>query len=116
MTDAQRLFAVRALHTLIYVVMAIGTLVIVYAGVTGARGPWLWAALGLLAVETVVFVASGLRCPLTATVDRYAGGVPVSDTFFPERLTRHTLAVFGPLLALGVVLVVARLWLANAGS
>lgn len=114
MTDAQRLRAVRALHTIIYVVMSIGTLAILYAGLTGAQGLWLWIALGLLAIETAVFVVNGLRCPLTASVARYSAGARVSDTYFPESITRHTLKVFGPLLTIGVLLVAARLWLALA--
>jgi hypothetical protein len=109
MTDAQRLSAVRALHTAIYVVMSVGIFVILFAGVTGRRGLWLWVALGLLALETAVFGAGGMRCPLTGIVDRYASGARVADTYFPERFTRHTLQVFGPLLAVGVTLVVLRL-------
>ena len=106
-----RLWLVRSLHTVIYVVMAIATFVVLYAGVTGATGPWLGVALGLLAIETVLFVASGMKCPLTAIVARYAGDAPVSDTWFPQRCTRHTLMVFGPLMAIGVILVAARAWL-----
>ncbi len=71
MTDAQRLTLVRALHTVIYVVMAGASLVVLYAGITGAHGPWLWVAAALVAVESVVFAASGLKCPLTAVAVKY---------------------------------------------
>ena len=109
MTNAQRLTAVRALHSLIYLVMCLSIFLVLYAGLTGAKGWWLYPALSLLAVETAVFTLSGLRCPLTATAARYASGRPVSDTFLPERFTRHTLAIFGPPMAIGVALVLARL-------
>jgi hypothetical protein len=109
MSDARKLILARLLHTIIYVVMASAVVAVLVSGLTGASGPWLWLALALLLVETLVFVANGLRCPLTAVVDRYsAGRSAVSDTFFPERLTRHTLSVFGPLIALGVLLVALR--------
>lgn len=114
MTDLQRLSAARALHTVINVVMSLATFTILYAGVTGVHGPWLSIALILLAIETAIFVANGLRCPLTAIVARYSGDTPVSDTFFPDRLTRHTLRIFGPLLAIGVALLAARLWLGQS--
>jgi hypothetical protein len=85
MTDAQRLTLVRAVHTAIYVVMASASFVVPYAGLTGAHGPWLWIAGGLVAAESIVFTASGLKCPLTAIAVKYGatkeGGF---DTFFPS--------------------------------
>ncbi|WP_066730182.1 hypothetical protein, partial [Caulobacter sp. CCH9-E1] len=84
MTNAQRLTLVRAAHTLIYVVMAGASLVVLAAGITGATGPWLWIAGGLVAVESVVFAACGFKCPMTAMAVKY-GATPDGawDTFFP---------------------------------
>lgn len=110
MSDARRLWLVRALHTGIYAVMSAAILLIVVAGLFGGHGPWLWLSLGLAGLEALVFAASGLKCPLTAVVARYAGGADVSDTFLPTRFTRHTLAVFGPLLLFGLALLALR-WL-----
>ena len=103
---------IRALHTAIYVVMVGAILTVLYAAVTGRAGPWLVAALGLVAIESVVFAGSGMKCPLTAIAVRYgATKTGAYDTFFPERCTRHTLTVFGSLAALGVLLLAIR-WLA----
>lgn len=89
--------------------MAAAILVIVIAGITGASGTWLSAATVLAGVEVAVFLGSGLKCPLTALAARYdPEGGATSDTFFPARITRWTLAVFGPLLALGLALLAAR--------
>lgn len=110
MTDSQRLALVRGVHTAIYLVMASSVFAVLYAGLTGAHGRWLWVAGALVAVECVVFAASGLKCPLTAVAARYGPGV--SDTFLPERFTRLTFAIFTPLIFLGALLVAARaLWL-----
>ena len=117
MTDAQRLTLVRAVHTAIYVVMASAVFVVLYAGITGVHGLWLWVALGLVGVESVVFTASGMKCPLTAVAVRYgATRQGVFDTFLPERLTRHTFTVFGPLILVGLVLIGWRLWMFRLGS
>jgi len=111
MTQAIMLGWIRAVHTAIYFVMASASLAALYAGVTGARGPWLWLAVGLVAVETVVFTANGLRCPLTALAARYgATSLGVSDTFLPERMTRYTFHVFAPLILVAIVLLIARAW------
>lgn len=107
MTDAQRLALVRGVHTAIYVVMAGSVFAVLYAGVFGAHGHWLWVAVGLVIIETLVFVASGMKCPLTAIATKY-GAKPGADTFMPERFTRHTLTIFGPLIVIGLALVIAR--------
>lgn len=107
MTDAQRLAPVRTVHTIIYIVMAGSILALFYAGVSGASGSWLWFALGMTAIEVAVFVGSGMKCPLTAIATRH-GAKPGQDTFFPEAITRHTLAFFGPLLAISLVLLAVR--------
>ncbi len=113
MEDAQRLWLVRAVHSAIYVLMVGCILAILYAGITGAHGRWLAVAAGLVSLESLVFAASGLKCPLTALAVRYgARHGPVFDTFLPERLTRHTFQVFGPLVLLGLLILAARaLWL-----
>lgn len=107
-TNARRLFLIRLLHTVIYVVMAASALVVLFAGVTGANGPWLPPALVLVLIESVVFIGFGLKCPLTAVVVRHADGAPVSDTLMPERLTRHTFKVFGPIFVIGLALLALR--------
>jgi hypothetical protein len=89
--------------------MSASVFVMLYAGMSGASGTWLWPALALVAIESVVFVGNGLRCPFTELARRYAGeGRSVSDTFFPERMTRCTFAVFGPIILIGFALLVAR--------
>jgi hypothetical protein len=112
MIDADRLTVVRVVHTLIYVVMAASALLVLYAGVTGATGPWLWAAAGLTVIESVVFIGNGMRCPLTAVAVRYGARKDGAyDTLFPDRITRHTATVFGPIMAVGLILILLR-WLA----
>jgi hypothetical protein len=113
--NSQRLALIRTVHTVIYLVMAAATFVLVYAGVSGAQGVWLWLALVLLGVEVVVFVGNGMRCPLTALAVRYGAETGyVFDTFLPERATRYTFNFFGTLMAVGVVLLFLR-WVGLLG-
>ena len=107
MNDAMRLGLVRGVHTAIYLVMASSVFAVFYAGLVGAYGPWLFAALGLVGIEVVVFTASGMKCPLTAMALKY-GAAAGADTFLPERLTRYTLAFFGPLIAVSLILLLVR--------
>lgn len=104
-----KLTLTRGLHTLIYGVMATSTLTLLYIGVTSRLMAVLWIVVPLLTIEIVVFVASGLRRPLIAVVSRFAGGPGrVADTFLPDALTRHTLAIFGPVLPVAFLLLAAR--------
>lgn len=89
--------------------MASASLVVLYAGITGAQGRWLWVAAGLVAIESAVFAACGLKCPLTAVAVKYGATKDGAyDTFFPERITRHTFRVFGPVILLGFGLLAVR--------
>ena len=52
-----------------------------------------------------------MKCPLTAVAVKYgATRDGAFDTFFPERITRHTLTFFGPLIATGLLLLAVRWW------
>lgn len=115
MTDSRRLFLIRALHSAIYLVMATASLVVLFAGVTGARGTWLWIALALVTVESLVFIGFGFKCPLTAVAARYGASRDGAafDTFLPDRITRHTFRVFGPIIAVGILLLAFR-WMFSA--
>ena len=109
MDDTSTLAFIRTTHTAIYLVMASSTLILLYAGVTGASGWWLWLVLALLAVETVVFAGNGFRCPLTGLAVKYGAEKGYAfDTFLPERATRYTFHVFGSLMVLGLLLLALR--------
>ncbi|MEZ4726938.1 MAG: hypothetical protein R3E79_07375 [Caldilineaceae bacterium] len=115
MTDSQLLALIRAIHTAIYLVMAACTFVLVFAGLTGWQGVWLWVALTLLAIETVVYLGNGMRCPLTALAVRYGAEKGyVFDTFLPERATQYTFNFFGTVMVVGLGLLVLR-WVGILG-
>jgi hypothetical protein len=102
---------VRTVHTAIYVVVAFSVFILLFGAITGASGWWLWVAAALALLESLVFVGSGMKCPLTAIAVKYGATKDGTfDTFLPERCTRHTLRVFGPLMALGFALIAWRWW------
>lgn len=103
-TNPQKLLAIRIVHTIVYVVMAASVVFILISGITGGGGSYLIGAFGLVAIEVVVFAASGMKCPLTSLARKY--GAPKGyafDTLLPELVAKNTFRVFGTLLALGLV-------------
>lgn len=103
------LAAIRALHTIIFLVMSAAVLYILYCGIVD-RFDWpLYLALALVTAECIVFVGNGMKCPLTNLARAHGAEKGyVFDTFIPERLTRYTVPVFGSLFALSLVLVLYR--------
>jgi hypothetical protein len=81
----------------IYLVSATVSFVVLFAALTDRHGLWFSAALSLVSLEMVIFIAAGMKCSLTALAVKYgASSARPADTFLPETPTRHTLAVFGP--------------------
>jgi hypothetical protein len=110
--DPAKLAVVKVVHTIIYVTMASATLYVFYCGVSGRRDRLLAIAMTLVTLEGLIFLANGMRCPLTALAQRY--GDPkghVGDTLFPESCTRYTFRAFGTLYAIGLMLIAASYFL-----
>lgn len=109
MSDHQALTLVRTVHTIIYLIMAASTFLLIYAGFTGAQGLWLWIALVLLGMETIIYFGNGMRCPLTALAVRYGAEKGYTfDTFLPEHITRYTFNFFGSIMVIGIALLILR--------
>lgn len=67
---------------------------------------------GLVAVEVVILLLNGMRCPLTDVAARYAVETRANfDIYLPEWLARHNKTIFGSLYA-AALLYLAASWLA----
>lgn len=67
--------------------------------------------IAVVAVEVVVIVVNGWRCPLTAVAARYTDDRrPNLDIYLPEWLAQYNKEIFGPLFGVGVLLTIV-LWL-----
>ena len=83
------LSAIKAVHSLVFLVMlaAIGWLVA--TGLFGRRDRTVAVAGALVAAESAVFVANGGVCPLTPLAERHgASSGGVSDIFLPDPVAR----------------------------
>jgi hypothetical protein len=108
-SSKRQLALVRLVHTVIYLVMAGSTLFILFAGVSGYVGTWLYVSLVLVGIEGAVFLGNGMKCPLTSLAVRYGAEKGYAfDTFLPEKATRYTFRFFGTLLLIGLVFVILR--------
>lgn len=109
MKDRQRLAIVRAVHPIVFAVMFAAAFELLYAGVTGAWGWLVWAALGLIAAEGVAFTANGLECPLSTMAVRYgAREGNAFDIFLSPRFAKVTFRLGAVVAASGTVLLALR--------
>lgn len=105
MTNEQKLFWIKLIHTIIYLIMVLGIFNILYAGITKIYDKWLYISLGLLVVETVVYYGNGQKCPFTDLAKKYGDEKGyVGDVFLPKKVADNTFYVFGGLFVLGIII------------
>jgi hypothetical protein len=105
-----KLFLIRLLHTVIWLVMASAVVYVLYGGISGEITTLTWVAVGLVLLEGVVLLIFRGVCPL-----RFAAAVHTDDhrdgfdIFLPGWLARYTVEIFTPTYCCGLILVLIRL-------
>lgn len=111
-SDVAKLRAVRLLHTAAWAFFVTAIVLIPVAGARDSFG-LAWALIGIVAVECVILIANGMRCPLTPLAARYTDDRADNfDIYLPLWLARYNKLIFGALYVLGVLYVLYR-WLAQ---
>ena len=110
MSDSHMLFLIRTFHTIIYIIVAVSVIFLLVSALLGVFGNLLILALVCIGIEVIVFVASGMKCPLTDLAKKYGAEKGyVFDTFLPESITKYTFRFFGLLLVIGLILLALRM-------
>jgi hypothetical protein len=107
------LTAIRLGHTAIWAFFAACILAI---PIFTARSKYGLAALfaAIVALEVVVLLVNGMRCPLTGVAARYTDDRRANfDIFLPEWLARTNKQIFGTLYAIALLFLLFR-WLRAA--
>ena len=106
------LFLVKFMHTIAIIVLLLCLMVVWYYALEGLLRRWLVPALTLIALEAVVFIAYGWRCPLTDWA--LALGDETGHDFIGEYLLPNAtnyVPSFTIFTIAGVVLTLRRWWL-----
>lgn len=99
------LAAVKTVHTVAWLSIESCLLAVLYAGFSGRAGRRTAIAAAVVTGETLIFAASGFRCPLTIVAERLgAERGSVTDIYLPRWLARNLPAIHVPLLLLAVFL------------
>ena len=112
-TSAERLRAIKLLHTAVWAVFA-GCIVAIPLLVVQARLRVAALLAAIVLAEVLVLWLNRWSCPLTAIAARYTDDRRANfDIYLPEWLARYNKEIFGPLYVAGVLLLGVR-WVSAA--
>jgi hypothetical protein len=106
------LFLIKSFHSFVFIVETVAILFILYSGLFNVGGPWLVVAIILVVAEIIIFVGTGLRCPLTNLAKKLGdktGDDYIADILFPEWFKPLVSPVCGSLAFIGLIIVGLRL-------
>lgn len=101
-------FAIKLVHSLIFLSNAASILQVFYAGITNRSSRWTRFSLALAVGECLIFAGNRFRCPLTGLAESFgAESGQVTDIFLPRWLADRIPWIFTPPLVAGIL---ALLW------
>ena len=108
MSAARHLRTVKAIHTVIWAILAACVLAIPVFGWAEKYGYALLLT-GIVVIEIVILAANNWQCPLTRVAARYTDERRDNfDIYLPEWLARHNKLIFGSLFVVGQIVVLLR--------
>jgi len=104
------LSAIKLLHTLAWFSIESCMVYVLYAGFTGRSDHRTTVAAGVVAGESLIFLANGCRCPLTQVAERLgAERGSVTDIYLPRWFANNLPGIHVPLIVLAAYLHVRNL-------
>lgn len=109
MKALNKLFAIKLLHTLIWLFFVIIIFYILYSGVSGNINVVTWIFMGLILGEGIVLVLFNWFCPLTLIARKYSESTKENfDIFLPNWLAKYNKKIFTTIFLFAAVLVLIR--------
>jgi len=103
------LFAVKLVHTIIWVVMACATFYIFFSGLLNQITFLTWIATALIVGEGIVLLFYKWSCPLTGVARKYSVSTKENfDIFLPNWLAKYNKAIFTTIFIAGLLLIIIR--------
>ncbi|WP_149304156.1 hypothetical protein [Pareuzebyella sediminis] len=111
MSKAQKLLAIKFVHTLIWAFLVTVILYVVYSGLTDTVDLYTWIGIVLIVGEGLILALFGMSCPLTVMARNYSDSEKDNfDIFLPNWLAKYNKLIFTSIFVIGLILVLYR-WL-----
>jgi predicted Na+-dependent transporter len=104
------IFWIKVVHTLIFLFASSCILYVVYCGVAGKTGNYLWVSIGIVFAIGVIYAINGFECPLATLVHQLAGRRDIADIFFPDWFANKIMPVSTIIYLIGIALVFRNLY------
>lgn len=112
--DNNKLITIKLAHTLIWAFFVAVILYIVYSGITNSVTIYTWIGIGLVIGEGLVLLMFKMYCPLTVLARNYSDSKKANfDIFLPNWLAKHNKVIFTSIFILGLIVVMARVFLTH---
>ncbi|MGB7785328.1 MAG: hypothetical protein WBL27_04430 [Salinimicrobium sp.] len=111
MQPAQKLFTIKLVHTFVWLFFVAIIFYVVWSGVTNEITSFTWIGIGLVLAEGLVLLIFKMFCPLTLLARKYSDSkMDNFDIFLPNWIARHNKIIFTSIFAIGVALVLFRVF------
>ena len=109
MNKANTLFAIKLIHTLIWIFFVSVIFYILYSGVTNTITNYTWIGIGLIIGEGLILLLFKMSCPLPVVARRYSDSRKDNfDIFLPNWLAKHNKLIFTSIFLIGLFTVMFR--------
>jgi len=111
MNSNQKLVLIKLLHTIIWLFFNVVIFYFLYAVIVNKIDIWVWICLGLIALEGLVLLLFNKMCPVTLMARKYSDAQNHNfDIFLPEWLAKYNKLIYTTIVAIGIFILVWRLW------
>ena len=105
-----KLWAVKLIHTLIWLFFNGVIIYLFYAVVTNQVDKWVWIGIGLFVLEGIILLLFGMQCPLTVIAKKYSTSTKDNfDIFLPNWLAKYTKIIYTSFLTLILIILAYQL-------
>lgn len=109
MKTSDKLFAIKLIHTLVWLFLVTIIFYILYAGISDKINIYTWISIGLVTGEGIVLVLFKMYCPLTLIARKYSDSTKDNfDIFLPNWLAKYNKEIFTTIFIFGTIMVLIR--------
>jgi hypothetical protein len=109
MNHSGKLFVIKFVHTLIWLLFVIVIFYILFSGISNKINSYTWIAIGLVIAEGIVLILFKMYCPLTLIARKYSDSNKDNfDIFLPNWLARYNKIIFTTIYLIAVAIVLIR--------